>query len=146
MKAVLALGGMVLLAVIILWVVISALPDGKTAGSDGAADRGEALAEVTVPATLSDVARRGQVAFGTHCASCHGDKAQGTPDLAPPLVHIYYEPNHHGDDAIRAAVALGVRQHHWSFGSMPPVEGVEAADVEDIIVYVRELQRANGIE
>jgi len=40
---------------------------------------------------------------------------------------------------------LGVRAHHWSFGNMPAVEGLTRADVKMIIAYIRELQRANGI-
>jgi len=40
---------------------------------------------------------------------------------------------------------MGVRGHHWPFGDMPPVEGVTRGDVTMIIAYIRELQRANGI-
>jgi len=43
------------------------------------------------------------------------------------------------------AVKNGVRQHHWPFGSMPPIPGVSKAEVSQIIAYVRTLQRANGI-
>ena len=43
------------------------------------------------------------------------------------------------------ATALGVRAHHWSFGNMPAVEGLTRADVKMIVAYIRELQRANGI-
>jgi len=44
-----------------------------------------------------------------------------------------------------SACHQGVRGHHWRFGNMPRIEGVGEADVEKIIVYVRETQRANGI-
>ena len=43
------------------------------------------------------------------------------------------------------AVQRGVRQHHWTFGNMPPVPGLNDREVAFIIAYVRELQRANGI-
>ena len=43
------------------------------------------------------------------------------------------------------AVRNGVVAHHWQFGDMPPVPGVSDADIEAIICYVRELQRAAGI-
>ena len=40
----------------------------------------------------------------------------------------------------------GVRAHHWEFGNMAPkIEGVTPADVEQIIRYVRWLQREAGI-
>jgi hypothetical protein len=62
------------------------------------------------------------------------------------LVHIIYEPSHHGDESFQRAAAMGVQGHHWSFGNMPPVEGIASADVTMIVAYVRELQRANGID
>ena len=68
------------------------------------------------------------------------------PTAGPPLVHIVYEPNHHADIAFQRAVALGVAAHHWRFGNMPPVPGVDEAAVERITAYVRWLQRKAGIE
>jgi len=79
------------------------------------------------------------------CAACHGANAAGQDGVAPPLVHVIYEPSHHGDEAFQRAAELGVRGHHWPFGNMPPVEGVTRADVTMITAYIRELQRANGI-
>ena len=38
-----------------------------------------------------------------------------------------------------------MRAHHWEFGNMPKIEGVTPADVEQIIRYVRWLQREAGI-
>jgi hypothetical protein len=43
------------------------------------------------------------------------------------------------------AVDQGVRAHHWKFGNMPAQEGLTKGDVTAIVAYVRELQRANGI-
>jgi mono/diheme cytochrome c family protein len=103
------------------------------------------LANVLLPETLSQNAQIGQLAFEAKCAACHGLNAAGQDGVAPPLVHIIYEPSHHGDEAFQRAAAMGVRGHHWPFGDMPPVEGVTRGDVTMIIAYVRELQRANGI-
>lgn len=99
--------------------------------------------DVRVPA-LSDIAARGQRRFDEICAACHGENAAGT-DQGPPLVHKIYEPNHHGDHAFRAAVKAGVRAHHWRFGNMPPQPDISPDEIERIIVYVRELQKENGI-
>jgi mono/diheme cytochrome c family protein len=104
-----------------------------------------ALANVLLPDTLSQNAQIGKLAFEVKCVSCHGTNATGQAGVAPPLVHIIYEPNHHGDESFQRAAALGVRAHHWSFGNMPAVEGLTRADVKMIIAYIRELQRANGI-
>lgn len=87
----------------------------------------------------------GESAFNAVCAACHGANAAGS-EAGPPLVHRIYEPSHHGDYAFEMAVNNGVRAHHWKFGNMPPQPGLTKADVNTIIAYVRELQRANGID
>lgn len=93
---------------------------------------------------LSAEAKMGEVAFATYCVECHGKNAAGT-DKGPPLVNQIYASLHHGDFSFARAVTLGVPQHHWLFGSMPPMPQVERSQVDRIIVYIRELQRANGI-
>lgn len=106
---------------------------------------GGALVDVLVPDTLSQNAQIGLLGYEAKCAACHGVNAAGQDGVAPPLVHVIYEPSHHGDEAFQRAAEMGVRGHHWPFGDMPPVEGVTRADVMMIIAYIRELQRANGI-
>lgn len=110
-----------------------------------AGEQGAPLVDVFVPSQLSATAQDGQQAFEVSCAACHGVSAAGQDGVAPPLVHIIYEPNHHGDQSFYQAVSYGVRAHHWRFGNMPAIEGVSQSDVSDIIAYVRELQRANDI-
>lgn len=107
---------------------------------------GTDLVTVTVPDTFSEQAKIGKQAFDAICAACHGTNGAGKVDAGPPLVHVIYEPNHHGDMAFYMAVENGVRAHHWPFGNMPRQEGLTRGDVTNIIAYVRELQRANGIE
>jgi len=113
---------------------------GTTSGSDDTA-----LVKVILPDNFSDKADIGQVGFNAKCAACHGVNAAGKDGVAPPLVHKIYEPSHHGDESFQRAAALGVRAHHWPFGNMPAVEGVTRGDVKMITAYIRELQRANGI-
>lgn len=103
-----------------------------------------AMVEVTVP-ELAGLATEGARAYGALCASCHGENAAGRQGIAPPLVHVVYEPSHHADGAFLLAATRGVRQHHWTFGDMPPVPEASPQDVAAITAYVRELQRANGI-
>ena len=103
----------------------------------------DAQPAVIVPA-LSEQAVAGQQVFNTTCVLCHGVNAAGT-NQGPPLVHKIYEPGHHADFTFRNAVSQGVPAHHWNFGNMPPVPGVSEEQVEQVICYVRELQRANGI-
>lgn len=104
-----------------------------------------ALASVLLPKTLSQNAQIGKQAFEAKCASCHGTNAAGQDGVAPPLVHIIYEPGHHGDETFQRAAAMGVRAHHWPFGNMPAIEGITQGDIKMVTAYIRELQRANGI-
>lgn len=87
----------------------------------------------------------GQRIFENACAACHGTNAVGVEGAGPPLIHVIYEPSHHADESFQRAVAVGVRSHHWRFGDMPPVEGLTRGDVAMVISYIREIQRANGI-
>ena len=103
------------------------------------------MVDVILPQTLSANAEIGKLAYEAKCAACHGTNAAGQDGVAPPLVHKIYEPSHHGDAAFLLAAKNGVRAHHWRFGNMPLVEGVTDGDVKMIVAYVRELQRANGI-
>lgn len=108
--------------------------------------QGAPIVRVTLPGRLSPEAQMGKRAFEAKCAACHGANAAGRNGVAPPLVHRTYEPGHHSDMAFFMAVQNGVRAHHWPFGNMPPVGGLTRADVQAIVAYVRELQRANGID
>lgn len=107
----------------------------ESRGSDGA--------PVTESA-LSVTARAGEELFNENCSACHGVGATGTSQ-GPPLVDRIYHPSHHPDFSIRNAVRQGVKQHHWLFGDMAPVDGVSSDEVEEIICYIRETQRADGI-
>jgi mono/diheme cytochrome c family protein len=103
-----------------------------------------AIAGVTVP-ELSGTAAEGAALYTKYCAECHGENGSGA-DKGPPLIHKYYEPNHHPDQAFLVATLYGARQHHWKFGNMKPVEGIAEDEVIKIITYVRAVQRANGIQ
>lgn len=94
---------------------------------------------------ISGTAAVGRTIFENTCAACHGVQGVGTAEAGPPLIHKIYEPSHHGDDSFQRAVANGVRAHHWQFGDMPPLEGLTRGDVAMVIDYIREIQRANGI-
>lgn len=118
-------------AFVVLLVAAACAPDT----TDTAAPAGEATADAVA----------GEALYADNCASCHGADLRGT-DQGPPHLDPVYEPGHHGDEAFRLAVRRGAPQHHWDFGPMPPVEGLSEQDVEDIIAYVRQRQRAVGIE
>ncbi len=82
--------------------------------------------------------------FKKNCMQCHGEWARGS-EQGPPLIHDFYKPSHHGDGAFYNAALNGVRAHHWRFGDMPPVEGIQERDISKIISFVRWLQQANKL-
>ncbi|HEX6420619.1 MAG TPA: cytochrome c [Acidimicrobiales bacterium] len=100
--------------------------DGSSGGGERAAGRGADL-------------------YAEACAACHGDDLRGT-NRGPSHLSQVYAPDHHPDEAFRAAVANGSPQHHWDFGDMPPVPGLDADEVDAIIAYVREVQQREGLE
>lgn len=83
--------------------------------------------------------RRGEVVYNSYCLSCHGRFGRGE-GLGPPLLDTLYSPTHLADQAFYSAVTQGARQRHWSFGAMPPVKPVSAADLGEVLRYVRWLQ------
>ncbi|WP_289040825.1 cytochrome c [uncultured Aliiroseovarius sp.] len=106
---------------------------------------GGPIVQVQLPDELSQQAMLGKTIFEAKCSECHGKNAAGRNGVAPPLVHKIYEPSHHSDMAFVLAAQNGVRAHHWKFGNMPRIEGLTQGDVKMVATYVRELQRANGI-
>jgi mono/diheme cytochrome c family protein len=98
----------------------------------------------SAPGAASVDEARGEQLFDANCAMCHGPAGTGTTS-GPPLVHEIYEPGHHSDEAFQLAVAQGSPQHHWDFGPMPSIAGLDRDEVADITAYVRTLQRDAGI-
>lgn len=107
-------------------------------------DRSKTEVIIVLP-ELSAKAKLGKIAFESHCVQCHGMNASGT-DRGPSLIDRIYAPTHHEDFSFVRAVTLGVPQHHWLFGNMPAQSQVSRQEIDTIIVYVREIQKANGIQ
>ena len=104
------------------------------------------MVDVILPESLSTEAALGRMSFAAQCAQCHGMDGAGNAGFGPPLIHKVYEPGHHGDYSFVLAATQGVRSHHWRFGDMPPVEGMTEDKIIPIITFIREVQRANGID
>jgi len=111
--------------------------------SSGAGKSSAHIVGVSVP-TLSAKAKVGSKVFGENCVQCHGENAAGS-EQGPPLIHKFYEPNHHADGAFYLAAQRGVRAHHWRFGDMPPQPHISQLKMSAIVQYVREIQKHNGI-
>lgn len=87
----------------------------------------------------------GKRVFDVKCSVCHGKNAAGTEN-GPSFINKIYRPGHHGDEAFQRAPVYGAKSHHWNFGDMPPLTGVTRGDIKNLLVYIRELQQANGIK
>ncbi len=108
-----------------------------------AASPGETLAVTQGP--LSPEAAKGAVAFRRLCGECHGPNAGGS-NRGPPLIHPVYAPGHHADFSLLRAMTAGARAHHWRFGDMAPRPAASDDEARAIVRFVREMQRANGID
>lgn len=125
----------------ILWVSFLVLVFGTTqACSQSGVEPVSTGTVASAPAELRD----GEQKFNANCSTCHGIGGVGT-NQGPPFVHKVYEPNHHGDAAFQQAAAKGVKAHHWQFGDMPKIDAVKPEDVDQIVKYVRWLQKQAGI-
>jgi len=93
----------------------------------------------------SELVAAGAGLYAEECAACHGADLRGT-DNGPSHLSEVYEPGHHGDAAFVLAVRRGVQPHHWSFGSMPPIEDLTDDDVAAIVAFVRDVQGREGFE
>jgi mono/diheme cytochrome c family protein len=123
---------------------LGAVALGSAVWWSGQGDGAGPSAQITIP-PLSAAAEAGKAAFDANCAACHGANGAGS-ERGPTFAHPVYKPSHHGDMSFVLAATQGARAHHWGFGDMPPVAGITRQEVESIILYVRAIQRANGID
>jgi len=87
---------------------------------------------------------QGAEIYAANCAVCHGVDLQGT-DTGPPFLNVIYAPNHHADEAFQRAVLGGVVAHHWNYGTMAAIDGLDRAEVALVVEFVRAEQEAAGI-
>ena len=92
-----------------------------------------------------DLVARGQTLYLSNCSQCHGFDLRGT-NTGPSLLSIVYDPGHHSDASFWNAVSQGVQAHHWDFGPMPPIPGLDQDDVRAIVAFVRDQQQEQGFE
>jgi mono/diheme cytochrome c family protein len=93
----------------------------------------------------ADLIAAGADLYQANCAQCHGADLRGTAQ-GPSFLSQVYEPNHHSDASFQLAVDNGVQAHHWEFGPMPPVPGLEPDQVAAIVAFVRDRQQTEGFE
>ena len=82
----------------------------------------------------------GYSGFNQYCAVCHGETLAGSKQR-PPLMHGYHHPSYHSDVAFYRAISRGVQQHHWEFGDMPAVIGIQENEAVAIVRFIRWAQQ-----
>jgi mono/diheme cytochrome c family protein len=127
--------------IVIALVLVGGVAVIATKGSDPSG--AGAMVDVKVP-ELSQTAMAGKRLYDGNCVACHGDNGAGGKS-GPPLIHNTYNPGHHDDRSFQRAARNGVPRHHWNFGDMPPQPQINPGQMAEIILYVREVQMANGI-
>jgi mono/diheme cytochrome c family protein len=95
--------------------------------------------------TAEGSSEQGATIYQQSCASCHGSDLRGT-DRGPSHLSEVYEPGHHSDESFRNAITRGAAAHHWPFGNMAPVPGLDATEIDAVIAFVREQQELHGFE
>ncbi len=132
--------GLIALVCLVLAVGAAAACGGETDAPSSDTEQPATVQQEVVQET----AISGQRLFSNNCSRCHGADLRGT-NVGPSLLHEYYEPNHHSNASFVIAVLRGVRQHHWDFGNMPAVEGLDIDEVHAVICFIRETQVEDGL-
>lgn len=101
--------------------------------------------DTAADATRASSGGKGAQVYARSCAQCHGADLRGTT-RGPSQFSEVYEPGHHPDASYRSAIVNGVAAHHWAFGDMPPVEGLDGTEIDAVIAYIRGRQTDHGFE
>lgn len=102
-------------------------------------------AGTAIPPQAEELVAVGAAIYEAKCAECHGSDLRGT-DKGPSHLSEVYEPNHHADGAFILAIQRGSPEHHWRFGDMPRIDGLDGDDIAAVTAFVREQQRIHGFE
>ena len=131
---------------VIRWfgVVVGVLAIGLAAIILGACGGSSAAGSAPAGAAAPGGALDARSLYVANCGRCHGDDLKGTT-LGPPLLDAIYAPGHHSDAAFLITVRNGSRAHHWNFGPMLPIEGLNDRQIGAILAVVRAEQEAAGI-
>ena len=87
---------------------------------------------------------RGRLAFERECASCHGPTGGGTEN-GPNLIAARYGPSEMADALIRGAVLNGMPKRSAAHPGMPALPQLRPPELDSILRFLREIQRANDI-
>jgi mono/diheme cytochrome c family protein len=97
------------------------------------------LLPASVVAAGTGDAKAGHQIYAAHCQMCHGAKGEGNANLAK-MLHATI-PNL-GSKAVQSLSDAQMREViEKGKAKMPPVHGLTAAEVDDVIAFVRTLAK-----
>ncbi|MBI4474266.1 MAG: cytochrome c [Acidobacteria bacterium] len=93
---------------------------------------------VTIPAQAQDAAA-GKAAYTKKCQTCHGADGQGNAGMAKAL-KVEIRPLSH--DEVQKKTDADIKKITMEgMGKMKPVKDVPAADLDNIVFYIRSLKK-----
>ena len=122
---------------VVVTVLVYAMSSNKEKSPQSESRAPPVVIDVTEPRFLNAPARLGRQLYLKKCLSCHGKSGRGSRN-GPPLV--LYRDYHHDDEKFAIAIRSGVKQHHWNFGDMPPIESVTEQEIVNVTAYIRAIQ------
>lgn len=97
------------------------------------------LMPASVVAAGKGDAKAGHTVFAAHCQMCHGAKGEGNPNLAK-MLHATI-PNL-GSKAVQSLTDAQMREViEKGKAKMPPVHGLSATEIDNVIAFVRTLAK-----
>jgi mono/diheme cytochrome c family protein len=97
------------------------------------------------PASGQAAAEAGRLAFTEFCIDCHGRLAEGT-DRGPDLIAPRFGRALYSDDAFRGARYNKETQHAHADAGAKGAPAFSEVEVDQVLAYVRSLQKARGID
>ena len=86
----------------------------------------------------------GGIAYAKECTECHGRTARGTV-RGPNLIHPDYGPGKRSDAQFSQALREGKQARRAGYLDMPAVQDRSERNLKQLVAFLREVQRANGI-
>ena len=97
------------------------------------------LIAILAAATTTTAAAAGKESFATKCKACHGAEGQGNPGMAKMLK---VELRHLGSKDVQAKTDAALKQTIvQGGGKMKPVAGLSAAQVDELVTFLRTLKQ-----
>lgn len=95
---------------------------------------------------LSELAQHGRKVINARCAECHGVDGTGGSKKGPPMLHPMYREAVYPDYHFKRVVREGKAEKNWRFGPMPAIPDISDDDLDAVVAFVREVQKATNVE